>query len=318
MPNRASERSRLIDALESAGFAVNFQVEEGTAGVASPIRVATEWAGFSVTSAQGSYYAKVLHLDMSALVDAERSAQASQCAAEAGATPAVRLVDVARGVLLFDRLPAPQWRWARLDELTAPDRLQALWALKRRVHSGPAPDFTRSPMADIQLLRELCIDDGVALPPDHVWTNTCIDLAWKAVQATPVQWLPLHGDGLASNVMIGPEGELSLIDFDYGGCFDPWYDVAITLNELYPFEAQWREGIQAWAGQCLESDYARCRLYALINDWYWTLWGLWTGATSSRRLEFSKVGQWTLLRCRQTIQDPRFESWLRHVHRGEA
>ena len=153
---------------------------------------------------------------------------------------------------------------------------------------------------------------------DHAWVSTCIDLAWTALQFTASPSVPLHGDGVASNVLIGPDGALQLIDFDYGGCFDPWYDVAISLNELYSFEAQWREGITVWAGHCRESDYARCRLYALINDWYWTLWGLWVGATSVRALEFSKVGQWTLLRCRLCLQDPRFEGWLRQVQEEQG
>lgn len=310
--------SRLLDALSAADFPADIQIVPGTPGVASPIRLATEWAGFRVSSAKGNHYAKVLHADMAELIDIERSAQASRCAAESGATPTLILVDAANGVLLFDALPAPEWRWARLDELTSAPRLQALWALKKRVHGGPVPDFERSPMAELQKLRQFCVRDGVSLPPDLTWIDTCIDLAWQALQRLPGARVPLHGDGVACNVMIGPGGALQLVDFDQGGCFDPWYDVAITLNELYPFESQWRTGITAWAGQCLEVDYARCRLYALIDDWYWTLWGLWAGTTSSRGLEFSKVGQWTLLRCRQAIQDPRFESWLRHVQGDQA
>jgi hypothetical protein len=318
MPNQSSELARLRDALSENGFPTDVQVLPGTAGVASPIRVAAEWAGFNVSSVRGNYYAKVLHADMAPLIDVERSAQASQCAADSGAAPALVLVDVVNGVLVFEALPAPDWRWARLDELISVPRLQALWALKKQVHAGPSPDFIRSPMADLQKLRALCVRDGVTLPPDQAWIDTCIDLAWQALQQQPHDNVPLHGDGLASDVMVGPGGELRLIDFDYGGCFDPWYDVAITLNELYPFESQWREGITLWAGECREADYARCRLYALINDAYWTLWGLWAGATSARGLEFSKVGQWTLLRCRQAIQDARFESWLRQVHGGQA
>lgn len=310
--------SRLLSALGAAGFPADVHISPGTAGVASPIRVATEWTGFFVSSSRGRHYAKVLHADMAALIDIQRSARASRGAAESGAAPALILADVAQGVLLFEALPAPDWRWARLDELTSAPRLRALWALKKQVHSGPAPGFARSPMADLQQLRGLCLRDGVTLPPDHAWIDTCIDLAWHALQQQPHESVPLHGDGVACDVMVGPEGDLRLIDFDYGGCFDPWYDVAITLNELFAFERQWREGISLWAGQCGEEDYARCRLYALINDWYWTLWGLWSGATSVRGLEFSKVGQWTLLRCRQGIQDARFESWLRQVHGGEA
>lgn len=318
MAKPSAELSRLHNALSAADFGADIEVLAGTPGVASPIRVATEWAGFIVRSSRGCHYAKVLHEDMAPLIDIEHSAQASRCAADSGAAPALTLLDAANGVLLFEALPTPDWRWARLDELTSAPRLQALWALKKQVHAGPAPDFARCPMHDVQKIRALCLRDDVTLPPDHAWIDTCIDLAWHALQKQPGHSVPLHGDGLASDVMIGPSGELRLIDFDYGGCFDAWYDVAIALNELFPFESQWREGIRSWAGECLDVDYARCRLYALINDWYWSLWGLWSGATSVRGLEFSKVGQWTLLRCRGGIHDARFESWLRQVEGGYA
>jgi hypothetical protein len=310
--------ARLLHALRAAGLDADAQIEEGQGGVASPSRLATEWAGYQVHSAAGAYYAKVLHDDMHDLLDVQRCAQASLSAGLSGAAPALIASDVAGGVLVFQALPRSRWRGARLDDLLAPGRLEALWALKRQVHAGPAVDFQRSPMADIQRLRALCQRDQVPLPAEYPWLNRCIDMAWEALLMRSFTPVPGHGDGVASNLMVDSDGQLQLIDFDYGGAMDPWYDVAITLNELYPFESQWRQGIQAWAGECRESDYALCRLYALLNDWYWTLWGLWAGATSRRPLEFSKLGQWNLLRCRQSAQDPRLESWLRQVQGGAS
>ncbi|MGN2413301.1 phosphotransferase family protein [Pseudomonas syringae] len=309
--------TRLLAALAHQGFDADTQVESVTQGVASPSRLATEWAGFRASSGERRCYAKVLHADMASVIDIESAARVSECAGLSGAAPRLLSSDKQNGVLMFEDL-GPQWRVARLDDLLVPGRLDALWALKRQVHAGPVPDVVRSPMADIQHLRDLCVRDNVVLPDEHHWIDRCIDMAWLTLQAHPVQRRPLHGDGVTSNVMVSDTGALRLIDFDYGGCMDPWYDVAITLNELYSFEHEWRKGISAWAGQCREVDYAVCRLYALINDWYWTLWGFWAGSTSSRPLEFSKVGQWTLLRCRQSVQDPRLEGWLRQVQEGRA
>jgi aminoglycoside phosphotransferase len=314
MLNESPELLRLSDTLAAAGIGSGAQIHRGTAAVASPMRLATEWAGFFVEEGAHTWYAKVRYDDAAELVDVERSAQASRCAADAGASVALRFADVARGVLLFDALPEAQWRWARLDELAVSARLEQLWELKRRVHTGAAPQFERSLADDLARLRALCRRDAVRLPMDHAWLDACIDLACDALQrGSPAKRVPLHGDGAAANVMIGPDDALLLVDFDFGGVGDPWHDVAVTLNELYQFEPQWRDGIARWAGRCDEADYARCRLYALVDDWHWTLWGLWLGATSPRRLEFTKLAQWTLLRCRQSIQEARFEGWLREL-----
>lgn len=314
MNSHTAESTRLLDALRAKGFSSVVTLDAGTAGIASPMRLATEWAGFSVTIDDREYYAKVLHEDMRPVIDVAQTGQASQCAAGAGAAPGVKLVDVDRGVLLFDALPVSSWHWACVDDLTASGRLQALWTLKRKVHQGPVPEFARSPFSDLRRLRELCRSDRASVPVDATWIDDCVDLACEALQALPAESVPIHGDGVASNVMIGPDGQLCLIDFDRAGCFDPWYDVATTLNELFQFEDEWRAGIAAWAGRCEELDYARCRLYALVDDWIWTLSSFWSGATSPRQLEFTKLGQWTLLRCRQSVQDARFEGWLRQLH----
>lgn len=312
-----SLNTRLLGALASYGCDSEPHVEPVTQGVASPSRLSTEWAGFRVSFGESRCYAKVLYADMTPVIDFVSAAQASQCAGLSVAAPRLLSGDEQSGVLIFEDL-GPQWRTARLDDLLVPGRLDALWALKRQVHAGPVPDFTRSPMTDIERLRALCKRDGVALPAEQQWIDRCVDMVWQTLQKRQLRSVPVHGDGVASNVMVSGDGRLRLVDFDYGGCMDPWYDVAITLNELYSFESEWRAGISAWAGQCLEVDYAVCRLYALINDWYWTLWGFWSGSISARQLEFSKVGQWTLLRCRQCVQDPRLEGWMRQIQEGRA
>ncbi len=119
--------------------------------------------------------------------------------------------------------------------------------------------------------------------------------------------------------MIGPQGQLQLLDFDYAGCGDPWFDVAVTLNELFSFEDQWRRAITLWHGSCSEYDYARCRLYALIDDWFWTLWAMWSGLhVDPWGWSFPNWGSGTLLRCRLSVQDKRFEHWLRQSKEGGA
>ncbi|MGI4859591.1 MAG: hypothetical protein ACRYHA_22250, partial [Janthinobacterium lividum] len=92
----------------------------GPAAVASPMRLATEWHGFHGQDGALGLYAKVLRAEMRELVDFGTSAQASRCAGETGASPRVVLADAARGVLVFEALPATRWRWARIDDLSDP------------------------------------------------------------------------------------------------------------------------------------------------------------------------------------------------------
>lgn len=110
MDTNTAESIRLLEALREGGLDGVPALDDGVAGVASPMRLATEWAGFRVHMGHDEYYAKVLHEDVRPLIDVRKSADASRCAAETGVAPRVRLVDVTRGVLLFDALPASGWR----------------------------------------------------------------------------------------------------------------------------------------------------------------------------------------------------------------
>ncbi|MGI4856437.1 MAG: phosphotransferase [Janthinobacterium lividum] len=305
--------ARLQAALRDAGIAANPVWTPGPGAVASPMRLATEWQGFHVRDGALGLYAKVLREELRELVDFEKSAQASRCAGETDASPRVVLADAARGVLVFEALPPTRWRWARIDDLSDPSRLAALWRAKRMVHAGPKPPFERSLRADLERMRALCMRDGVALPADAAAIGVQVGQACDALRRTQGPAVPLHGDGVASNVMIDTNAQMRLIDFDRGGVGDPWYDVGIALNELYQFEDEWCHGIVLWQGRCDAADYARCRLYALVDDWLWTLSAFWLSARASPSVDFMKLGQWTLLRCRQSLSEGRFDAWLQHL-----
>jgi hypothetical protein len=291
------------------------------------MRLALEWQGFHVTIGQQQYYAKVLHEDAAPLVDVANSAVASRLAGESGAAPLLLLADTEQGVLLFLALPSSEWRAACIDDLIAPDSLTAIWALKRKVHRAADPEAasrTGNPLAvqniggDLARLHALCVRDGAYLTSDADHIHQALLNACEVLRATQTTAVPVHGDGVASNVMVHETGAFKLVDFDRGAMADPWYDVATTLNELAQFPAAWREGIAAWQGHCSDADYARCRLYGLVDDWFWTLSILWWSATSPRQIDFMKLAQWTLLRVREGLKEGRLDAWMTLVVRAAA
>ncbi|MGI4982101.1 MAG: phosphotransferase [Janthinobacterium lividum] len=309
----APPEALLQAALRDAGIAADPTWTPGPGAVASPMRLATEWHGFHGRDDALGLYAKVLRGEARELVDFDTSAQASRCAGETGASPRVVLADAARGVLVFEALPTTRWRWARIDDLSAPSRLTALWDAKRAVQEGPKPTFERSLRVDVERVSALCLRDGAALPADAAAIGAQVRRACDALRRTQGPAVPVHGDGVASNVMIDAHGQLRLIDFDRGGLGDPWYDVGIALNELYQFENEWRHGVVLWQGRCDDAHYARCRLYALVDDWIWTLSAFWMSVHAAPGVDFTKLAQWTLLRCRQSLSEGRFDAWLQHL-----
>ncbi len=129
---------RLQQALASWQPAQSFDIQPGTAGVASPHRLATEWAGFRLQSAGQGYYAKVLFDDQKALIDFQRSAEISRQAGELGIAPALCHADPRNGVLIFAALD-DSFRWARLDALRDPHHFASLTRTLDKLHHSGLP-----------------------------------------------------------------------------------------------------------------------------------------------------------------------------------
>lgn len=311
-----SAQQRLLTALENGGFPPPDSIVEASTAIASPMRLALEWQGYLLRFGVQHFYAKVLNEDAAALIDIRISAVASRVAGECGAAPLLIFADTDQGVLLFQALLPAEWRSACIDDLMAPEKLSALWTLKRKVHRGSTLPVQTAPLAMRDLEQDLirvhakCVSDRAYLPDDSVALHRTLLVVCQRLRETQTESVPVHGDGVASNVMVRDNGELLLVDFDRGGMADPWFDIGSTLNELAEFPAAWREGIAAWQGHCSDADYARCRLYGLVDDWHWTLSCLWLSATSPRQHDFIKLAQWTMLRLRQGLKEGRLDAWL--------
>lgn len=301
--------TRLEQALQHWRPGEKASVRPGTAGVASPHRLATEWAGFHVELNNERYYAKVLFDDQRALVDFQRSAQISRQVGELGITPQLCHADSATSTLIFRALD-DSFHWAHLDTFSTPAHFAALTKVLDTLHTAALPAPTSTRQQDMLNLRKQCEQSDITLPDDMLCLGECADLAWQALNTLAFTPVLIHGDSIASNWVVNQQGEWRLLDFDYASCGDAWYDIATLIHEQLPTDDYWRDAIRAWRGQVSEADVARCRLYAMVDDYFWALWGFLNGHTSARGLEFAKLGQWMQLRCRESARNARFERWL--------
>lgn len=284
-----------------------------TRPVASPIRLATDWDGYRMDAGSGPCFVKKLRAGQGAVINVAAVAEASALAGAIGIAPRLLAADPDQGLLVFEALDDADWHWSCIDDLIG-DRLSPLFDARKQFHAAGALSARRDVFADIAALRALAIGAGANLPHDAAWLGQCVELIGAAIAAAGSDVAPVHGDGAASNVLRGTGGGLLLVDFDRAGMGDPWLDVAVILNELFQFEEEWQAALELWAGRCHGAEYARVRLYAMADDLYWGLWGLWNAALHrGQGIEFFKYGQWRLLRLRQALSDARFEAWLRRV-----
>lgn len=306
------------DALSSVPFLDPHSVryEPAMSGAASPSYQGVESTLYRVTQAdseQPSLFLKVHQAECTDLFDPAFAFKAGRRLAELDLTPEPLHLAADQGAVLF-RLLGPEWRPATLDLLGTEACLSAVVEALRRVTQGPPLGKGWTVFDGIADMRARLGAEAETLPDDAWWLFDGVAAIADALAAAGADSRPAHGDPHATNIMLGPDGAVRLVDLDMACDTDPHYQLAALLNEACQFDSEMRTGIEMWNGVWSEALYNRCVAYAAADDLYWGLRALLLDRLSPRTsLEFRKYAGWRLLRCRMRVNRPGFEETLRRL-----
>jgi hypothetical protein len=285
------------------------------AGLASPSHRGVDSVRWQVTveGEAAPWFLKVLTPEHAAFVDPDVAFAAAAAAAGAGSAPRPYFNLPGQRAIVTDLL-GPDWSTATIDDLRAPDVLAAVISAKKAIHGGTTLGSAWTVFDRLRTFDAARRAAGVEGPADLWWMLDWAGRIEKAILAAGTDVRPGHADGLASNVMLGSNGAVMLVDFDEARDTDPFYELGALLNEAFQFEAEMEPALEMFEGRVSRASLARCRAYAAADDLTWGLWGLLMDKVSPRGgIEFLKYAQWRLLRCRMALRDPGFDAKLRQL-----
>jgi len=294
-----------------SGRAIEFV--SGVVPMASPMNQGIDAASRRAldTASRESLWIKIPHPDSSLFADKDVAVGAAVRSGEAGIGPRILASDRGSGILVMQDLGATH-RAANLARLV--EHRDAVIDVRKRLHGGPRMTRNRSVFKHIEALLDKARTASVALPQDHAWLLDNIHAASDAISAAGVDTVPAHVDGNASNVMIGGDGSVLLVDYDMAANVDPFEDLGSFLVEAHAFDPSARESFERFHGSFDERLFNRSRLYGVADDFRWGLIGAILAKTSQRSdLEFLKYADWRFLRCRIAMRDPIYEERIRRV-----
>lgn len=283
--------------------------------VASPSYHAVESDSFDVVANGGKFH---LFLRLGAdevadLVNDEIALLAATRLADLGFSPRPLGRSLAQRAVFYTLLDAP-WRAAKIDDLMQDEPAARLIAMQKSIASGVPFGRAWSVFDGIDQLWAMLQAANATLPDDAGWLLRAMAPIRDAIAAAGVDLKPAHGDPHSSNVMIGPNGALQLVDFDMAGDIDPYFQLGVQMNELFQFESQMKPLLEMHDGHVSDGAFNRCRLYAAADDLYWALRSSLLEIRSPRRsVEFLKYAQWRFLRCRMLVGRPGFEELIRSL-----
>jgi len=153
-------------------------------------------------------------------VDRQSECRLLALTADAGLSPPIVVCDPDRDLLVTRFVAGGPWRRQDVHE---PHNLRLLGGMLRRLHALPVP----AGVAEVSFERQARRLEA-QLEPRGVADRSVreiADLAFEALAAGPPRLAPCHNDLHHLNVL--DDGErLWLVDWEYGGCGDPLFDLA--------------------------------------------------------------------------------------------
>ncbi|WP_043446311.1 choline kinase family protein [Halotalea alkalilenta] len=259
----------------------------------------------------GDYFVKLPGKGTEMFIDRVAALDASRKAAAAGIGPAVHDDLAAEGIEINDFMPTHR---ASTHSVFADSeaRLAAIDAY-RRFHALPSLMLTKTVFDMIDEHEEQVRTLGAPQPPDGEWIALNYRLARSALEASGLDLVPCFNDPMPGNFMVGPDGAIMLIDYEYASMNDRCYDLGIWFGEMFFSPAVEHALIEAYFGHVTDQLVARVTIHKALADIKWAAWSMVQMMVSQLEFDYFKYGAWKLMRFRAIVGDPAWKTHLSKV-----
>ncbi len=132
----------------------------------------------------------------------------------------------------------------------------------------------------------------------------------QAFAVAPLPTVPCHNDLLPGNVLFEDAGRAWLLDFEYAGMNDRFFDLGnLSVNcGLDPTADE--ELLRLYFGESTASRWARLQLMKMMSEFREGMWAVVQQAISTLDTDFVTYANERLANCEHLAAQPEFEQWL--------
>ncbi len=300
-PDRAADQQRLAQ-----GEVWDQQLLSTIPRQAAPFTVlaSPSWRGvdaeiFVLTLPQSNFILKQYSSEHRVYINLATSFQAAHIAGGLNIAPEVVYHDLGQQCVVMRELGVG-WRCAGLQDLVHPIRRQNIIAAKKVFQQHATALISQASQQIFQQIFDLAaqvrVDPRLCPAQLSQWLLWSQDMQQR-IEAEGVDQVPCHRDGNISNVMIGPQDAIQLLDYDMAAWADPLEDLGCFIMEAYESKHTAQAGFEEWQGYFNALQFERAWCYGILDDLRWGLIALTLASISTRQhLEFAKYAAWRLLR----------------------
>jgi len=249
-------------------------------------------------------------------IDRSNESVNARAASEAKVGADVIFADEASGLMMTRFIPGAVTMSPALFKSRQGAPARAAVALKRMHESGLRFAKRFELFAMIDSYRALLEKLGAGLPDGYAAALEQAGAVREALKAAPGELAPCHCDPLSENFL--DDGQrMWVVDWEYSGMNDPFWDLGDLAVEADFDAAQERELLAAYCGGPPSAEaVGRTVIYKAMCDLLWTLWGLIQHANQNPVDDFWAYALNRFARCKALMADPSFPRHLAAIRAG--
>jgi thiamine kinase-like enzyme len=167
----------------------------------------------------------------------------------------------------------------------------------------------------VEMLTKTSKGNNCKFPFDFDWIVQKKNEVEKALLKDPYIPTPCHDDLLNLNWMDedtpGEIGEIRLLDWEYAGMGDIFFDLANFSHHHRLNDDQVRFMLQEYFGEVTPKNFARLKLMWPMSEMHEAMWGTTQTGISKLEEDFQGYADLWFGRLRQHVTDLRWEQWLK-------
>jgi thiamine kinase-like enzyme len=206
----------------------------------------------------------------------------------------------------IDGRPVPE------AEMRGEDMIRRVAATLLRLHDGPPMESSFSVFGIVAMYRDNARTLGVRLPDEFDWSWARAEEMRAALASGKRPARPCHNDLLIGNFL--DEGHtLRILDWEYAGMGDPYFDLANFSTNHELDESGDRMLLEAYFGEYREQDFARLRLMRIMSDFREAMWGVVQQGLRTTDTDYEAYAGQYFDRLRRRATDSQYRRWIEQL-----
>jgi thiamine kinase-like enzyme len=190
-----------------------------------------------------------------------------------------------------------------LERMREPGMLARIAAALRAFHDGPPIPGRFDSFRVVEAYRETALERGGSVPSEYDWAHA-LAARIERLRAGEAA-VPCHNDLLNAN-FIDDGGRIFIVDWEYAGMGDPFFDLAnFSINHELDEEGR-KTLLAAYAGEAPPDCLRALDLMRFMSDFREAMWGVVQAAVSELDFDFGGYAREHFERLRRTASEPAF------------